>query len=154
MMRNSFVPWWQTAFKMWELGVAVPQVMAHRTARIAAAGHMPSDCDRMEFMRMGQEKIEAFAESWSAMAMQMTTFNLQFSSLAARQWWGAWAALPQLMLAGSPDRMIKTQAALLRAMTSGAGNRQLSDSLSRIVAKGLAPVHRTATANVKRLRGS
>lgn len=154
-MQGSLVPaWWQTAFKMWELGVAVPQVMAHRTARIAAAGHMPNERDRKEFARMGQEKVQAFAESWSAMAMQMTTFNLQFASLAARQLWSAWAALPQLMLAGSPDRIMKTQATLLRTMTSGADGKQLSDSFSRVMARGLAPVHRAATANVRRLRRS
>ena len=43
-----------------KLGLAVPQVLAHRLARM----------DPVEFQRMGVEKIAAFYEAWGAMAMQ------------------------------------------------------------------------------------
>ncbi len=148
--------WWQTAYKMWEVGIAAPQVIAHRTARMAAAGHMPNARDQREFSRMGQEKLEAFSQSWTAMATQMAAFNMQFATLATQQWFSAWTALPRLMFAGTPAQMAKAQETLLRSMASSfssAGNKQLSDSFSRIASKGLAPVHKTATANVRRLRG-
>ena len=47
------------------LGFAVPQVLAHRFARM----------DPAEFQRMGTEKIAAFAEAWMAMAMQAVVEN-------------------------------------------------------------------------------
>jgi hypothetical protein len=43
-----------------ELGMAVPEVIAHRMARM----------DSREFHRMGTEKLAAFAEAWTAMAVE------------------------------------------------------------------------------------
>jgi len=53
-----------------DLAFAVPQVVAHRVARMAMAGATPSARDRQEFYRMGTEKVAAFNEAWAAMAMQ------------------------------------------------------------------------------------
>lgn len=50
-----------------ELAFAAPQVVAHRTARMARVGGKPSSRDQAEFMRMGTEKVDAFYQSWSAM---------------------------------------------------------------------------------------
>ena len=58
-----------------ERAVAVPQVIAHRLARLARAGPAPSARDREEFRRMGAEKAAAFAESWNAMATGMLEAN-------------------------------------------------------------------------------
>jgi hypothetical protein len=93
-----------------ELSVAVPQVMAHRLARMALAGATPSARDRRELQRMYAEKALALAESWNAMALE---------ALQANQ---------QLML--SP-----MQAALEMAATA------------------MAPFHRRAIANARRLSG-
>jgi hypothetical protein len=60
------------AVKAVELSLAAPQVIAHRTARMMAAGANPSARDRREFQRMGTEKVFAFWESMNAM------------------WWAAW----------------------------------------------------------------
>jgi hypothetical protein len=49
-----------------ELAVAAPQVIALRTARMAAAGASPSAQDQAEFLKMGAEKVAAFYESWAA----------------------------------------------------------------------------------------
>lgn len=81
--------------------MAVPQVIAHRTARMLAAGANPSARDRLEFQRMGIEKAFAFWESMHAM------------------WWSAWLA---------------------------------PWSAAKMMEKGIAPVHRRATANARRLR--
>jgi hypothetical protein len=53
-----------------DLGLAVPQVVAHRVARMALAGLSPSMRDRREFHRMGAEKVAAFYESWNAMLLE------------------------------------------------------------------------------------
>jgi hypothetical protein len=48
------------------LGMAVPQVIAHRAARMG---------DHAELFRMGSEKVFAFHEAWVAMATQAVLEN-------------------------------------------------------------------------------
>ncbi|HKX41376.1 MAG TPA: polyhydroxyalkanoate granule-associated phasin [Burkholderiaceae bacterium] len=116
------------ATKTAELALAAPQVVAQRLARMAVAGPLPSARDRREFQRMGAEKATAFAESWNAMAQQAARAN---QALVASFWRAAWSPW---MLAQLP-----ANAALLQSAALG------------VLSKGLAPVHRTATANAKRL---
>ena len=98
-----------------ELALAVPQVVAHRMARMALAGPFPNARDRREFHTMGQEKVHAFWQSWFAMGWAMVE-AMQKSWIAALQ--------------GARVPMIDSQ---------------------RILSHGLAPVHRRATANARRL---
>jgi hypothetical protein len=84
--RGSAVPlWWRNALHAWEIALASPEVIVHRTARMAKAGHAPGVRDRKEFTRMGQEKLEALGESLIGMAMPLYTLNLELAALAARQ---------------------------------------------------------------------
>jgi hypothetical protein len=69
--RSAFDAWWRNAMTLWEIGFAAPQVIAHRLQRMALAGPRPGRRDQREFTRMGQEKAEAFAESWMAMVLRM-----------------------------------------------------------------------------------
>jgi hypothetical protein len=114
-----------------ELAWAVPQVVAHRLARIAGAGLKPTLRDRKEFARMVAEKHDAFGESWQAMAWQALHAQQEFTAALAR------AALA----APSPRR--KNAAHALA--------QQLHRSALAVAGKGLAPVHRRAVANAKRL---
>ncbi len=108
------------------LSMAVPQVVAHRVGRMAAAGATPSARDRREFVRMGAEKVAAFYESWAAMGL---------AALHAQQsLWRAVLGAPWLGVAG-------------RLPSSAA----LADQTLRILAQGLAPVHRRAVGNARRL---
>ncbi len=68
--------WWQPWMQMWEIAVAAPEVVAHRTARMAESGRTRSSADRRELTRMTQEKFEAFGESASAMAAGIVRANL------------------------------------------------------------------------------
>ena len=112
-----------------ELAVAVPPVVAHRLTRLALAGPAPSARDRREFPRMGTEKAAAFAESWDAMARQTLDANQTLASSFLRAFW-------------SPTR---AQASAQSA------TRQAGRAVTAIVQAGLAPVHRRAVANAKRL---
>lgn len=151
--RKTSVPvWWDSALKAWEIAVAAPQVIAHRTARMTTAGPFPTARDRREFTRMGQEKVEAFGKSFIAMAMEMQRTQQELALLATRQWWDAWTA-GLSMASGSPAKIMAIQSSLMRGLTAGAAGEQFAASVSRVVEKGLAPVHRTATRNAKRLRG-
>ena len=118
------------AVKSAELAFAVPQVVAHRLTRMALGSTVPSKRDRKEFSTMISEKQIAFSQAWTAMAAE--TFRLNQSIAAS--------------LFGSfvfPGHGTKASSMSL--------SRKMQGAASAIVSKGLAPVHRTAVANAKRL---
>jgi hypothetical protein len=118
------------------LSLAVPQVVAHRVARMAAAGarpHQPMTTrDRKEFTQMGAEKVAAFYESWAAMGT---------AALRAQQ--SMWLAMMR-GAALSPWKLARP-ASLMPSMNA------LTSHATRVLAQGLAPVHRRAVGNAKRL---
>lgn len=116
-----------------ELMLVVPQVMAHRLSRMNSA--RPSARDRREFQLMSSEKFAAFGESWSQMALQMLKSNQRMAQ--------AWA------LAWSSPLRITSRAAARRSFLSTAA--QMQGATLQVMASGLGPVHRRATANAKRL---
>ena len=119
--------WWRNATTLWEIGLAAPQVIAQRTTRMALAGARPSARDQREFVRMGQEKAEAFGESWLAMGWRLW----QLQTAAAASLWGQW-------LRQGPEMMLAAEQPLLQAWP-------------HVMASGLKPVHRRVTANARRL---
>jgi hypothetical protein len=113
------------------LAIAVPQVVSHRMARLLLAGPNLSERDRREFVRMGTEKAEAFFDAWNAMAAQMLDAQLRLALLPF-----TWISMPT--------------SAHARRLLATHGQRTLTATLS----SGLAPLHRRATANARRLRKS
>src|SRR4030095_10563468 len=75
-----------------DLGIAAPQVIAHRVARMALAGASPSARDRKEFQRMGGEKMAVLKEAWSAMAVEAVRANQQLALSFMRSFWFPWAS--------------------------------------------------------------
>jgi hypothetical protein len=75
------------ALQTFQLGVAAPQVVAHRMARMMIGGGSPSARQRRELQRMGTEKILAFNEAWSAMAMQAVLENQKLALSAMQTFW-------------------------------------------------------------------
>jgi hypothetical protein len=122
------------ATKTAELALAVPQVVAHRVTRMALAGPTLSARDRKEFDLMSAEKTAAFQQSWNAMAVHAVKAN---QALATHLFTSLWL----------PSGKRKPSAAGLTAQLQ---NAALSMTLG-VLGKGLAPVHRTAVANAKRL---
>lgn len=110
-----------TAVKLSELAFAAPQVIAHRLTRMALAGPTLSARDRKEFTGMVTEKQAAVAQAWIGMFAETVRFQQQFAL--------------SLMTFATP----RQHAA--RARTAA----------SRIASTGLAPLHRKAVANAKRL---
>jgi hypothetical protein len=114
-----------------ELSLATPHVVAQRVARMVAAGPVPSARDQQEFQRMGDEKIVAFQQSW--MAMWVQAWQIQVEMLRAFTVAGAQALARGEVAAWVP---------LLDSASVGA---------TRMLTAGLAPVHRSAVANSRRL---
>ena len=110
------------------IAMAAPEVVAHRVMRMMLAGREPSKRDRTEFDLMSSEKVAAFYKSWNAMFAQMARSNMQL--MFSPMWWAS------------------TSAGRLQKQLTAHMQRTASATL----ASGLAPVHRTAAANAKRLR--
>lgn len=109
-----------------KLGVAVPQVIAHRLTRMALAGGSPSARDRAELQRMGLEKILAANEAWNAMAVQALLENQKLALSFMQSFWFPW---------------------LRRASAS----TQWRNAAAGVLGKGIAPIRRRAVANARRL---
>jgi hypothetical protein len=116
-----------------ELAMAVPQVVAHRVARMALAGKQPSQRDQHEFKKMTDEKGDAFRESWAAMAVQAVRSNQALASTMFRTFWAS-------ALTGKVSTRNATAVA-----------NQFQNAALDIMSKGFAPVHQRAVANSKRL---
>ena len=114
-----------------ELAWAVPQVVAHRVTRLATSGPQPSARDRQEFQRMGSEKLAAFSEAAQAVVQQAWLAQARFAMTALQPWWAPWAPQAHQASLAAPARYLQDLAAL--------------------PGQGLAPVHRRATANARRL---
>jgi len=117
------------AIKTAELALAIPQVVAHRVTRMSMAGSQPSTRDQKEFSLMMAEKTAAFTQSWSAMLTQAVLANQALALSLFRSFW----------LPTGRGLSPATLAAQIRTDAMG------------VLSKGLAPVHRTAVANAKRL---
>ncbi len=118
------------AAQVTDLGLAVPQVLAHRVTRMVLAGSSPSARDRREFQRMSAEKVAAFYESWNAMLVEITRANVELSLSSAR-WF----------LSGMPAARQSSRAAAAHVQRAAIG----------ILGKGVAPIRRRAVANARRL---
>jgi hypothetical protein len=119
------------AAQVTDLGLAVPQVLAHRVTRMLLAGSSPSARDRREFQRMSTEKVAALCESWNAMLVEITRANMELSLSSAR-----------LFLSGLPVTLRSSRAAAAHVQRAAIG----------ILGAGVAPVRRRAVANARRLR--
>ncbi|MEO7244748.1 MAG: polyhydroxyalkanoate granule-associated phasin [Rubrivivax sp.] len=126
--RRTSRPTRRLATQSVELAIAAPQVVAQRLTRMALAGASPSAKDRREFSQMGQEKVLAFYQSWSAMWMQ-----------ACQSPWQLAHSFGRAALSGSPAR------------AAAAAGHAASAAATRILSAGLAPVHGKAVSNAKRL---
>jgi 1-acyl-sn-glycerol-3-phosphate acyltransferase len=110
-----------TAVKLAELGFFAPQVVAHRVTRMALAGTSPSARDRKEFTGMVVEKQLAFTQAWLGMFAEGMRLQQQ---------------LALSMLTGA---------------TPGRHAAQVKRAAARMASTAIAPIHRKAAANAKRL---
>ena len=149
---NPFLAWTDLAWKLGEMSMDSAHVIAHRTARMAAAGPRPNARDRQEFTRMGQEKIEAATESARAIAAHLAMMNLQFGARALGHMVAGTTALMSLATSRSVGQFITRQAKLAETLSRSAKTvSELSDSTARLATRGIKPVRARASANARRL---
>lgn len=127
-------------------------VINRRLTRIALAGTDPSARDRREFHRMGQEKIDAAAESMLAIATQMVVIGPQAGATAFQQWMKNARGLMH-MAARPSSAVLNAQAAAMGGSLRGSAamTSKMADAMADLAHRGLHPIHSRATANAKRL---
>lgn len=113
-----------------ELAFAAPQVIAHRLTRMALSGPTPSARDLKEFRLMFDEKNVAFTQSWMAMATQMALANQALAFSLTQAFWSPFFG---------------------RNASFGSLASQMQSAGLSILDKGIAPMHRKARSNAKRL---
>lgn len=137
-----------------ELALAAPQVVALRLAGMVAGGLPPDAHTRGEYARMGIEKAIAAQQSLAAMSWQLFQMQQQWALQAMTQWMrlftvpiagtvgaqGALKSLPMLSWMPATDAALRSPAV------------EMQRAFVQIAQRGLAPVHRRATANLRRLR--
>ena len=141
------------ARKTGELLKASGQVIAKRTTLGAAAMLDPLNADHAEFAKIIPEKTRAFSQAglswlqWSGtVAEQMTRFGL-----------GEMASLGEAVLAiarcHTPAGVVATQSRFATAYLARALSQSimLTSLATRSQHATMAPIHRTATANARRL---
>lgn len=131
-----FAPWMGLASRSADTWLASGAVIAERTRRMAAMGSRPSAADQREMRRMVDEKVSATGES----AQAMTAQAISLAQASASRWMTFTHAQTMAMLGFG--RM---------PSTAPAANAAMRASVSMAEA-ALAPFHRRATANARRLR--
>jgi hypothetical protein len=137
-----------------ETAEASAQVIARRLTIMGEAMANPLRADHAELGRMGSEKVEAMTASAGAVAAGAMDLADQGRRIADRE--GAEASAHMTRLASADS--LAGAAALQAVWGMGVWSRALSDSwtmgesMLKLQAQALSPIHAAAVANAKRLK--
>jgi hypothetical protein len=121
-----------------EMWLASAEVIAHRTQRMAQMRSNPSSVDQHELQRMVGEKVEAASDSLQAMGAVVSS------------------AYQDAFFAGTNQAMRNFTAMMSgKRLSPGPVSGSAADGarmLAQLADAGMAPFHRRAKSNAKRLR--
>jgi hypothetical protein len=152
---NPFAtPFAELMIKSSEIMLASGQTVFYRTLMMAGANAAAlTDVERREFTRMYTEKLQAAMECGQIMASEMVRLNQQFAMMAWTQFLGGGMAMASLTTGRNPAGTIAAQNRFMNnaAKQVGDATQKIATAVARAAAKGLKPVHTTASANARRL---
>lgn len=151
---NPFLLWGTLGMKAMQMSTAAAQVIAIRTTRMAVAGMNPTAADRREMTLMGAEKVDAFSRAGQALARGALPLVAGMAGQAFKGSLDLFDATSRLASSRTIPQTMARQRQLadtLMRNAPGAQHGAASDATARLAHRALAPVHRTATANAKRL---
>lgn len=148
---NPFLLWSTFGVKMLQMSTAAAQVIAMRTTRMAAHGANPNAADRREMHRMGAEKVDAFSRAGTTLATGAMPLLAGMAMQAWRTSFDLWAASTRLATSRTLPQTMARQQQLAGTLMRGAAASGHGAATARLAHRALAPVHRKATANAKRL---
>ncbi|HYH20028.1 MAG TPA: phasin family protein [Azospirillum sp.] len=140
----------RTAEQHGELGLAAARTIGYRTALMAGALQDPTKLTNPEFVLMGTEKVEAAAKAVHAFSMGMA--DLQDA-------WVSLCTLPVRTMSAVFSGGFDWQRAPMEVWSLNArivedtvvASMRFAQSAASLAGAGLAPIHRTASANARRL---
>ena len=141
------------ARKTSELAIAAHRVIGKRMALGAKATIDPLDADHAELARILPEKVAAFSEAGIALLFRSKEITRQMVGFGASEMSAAASAGLAMAKCRTPAGMMATQ----RGITLAWFSRALSHSLAlgvlatRSQRAAMAPIHRVAMANARRL---
>lgn len=130
----------RTGLRLAETMAASRDVVEARTAMMRS-GVAATAAERAELARMVPEKVDAFSRSGSAMAREWVSLQAD--------WMAGMQQLGTAMLSG---RVPTPADAMAIAARSQAHGLRMVESAAAMAGVGLAPIHRRATANQRRLK--
>ena len=154
VLANPFLLWGTLGLKAMQMSTSAAQVIAIRTTRMAAAGLNPTAADKRENSRMVTEKVDAFALAGQALATGAAPLLAGMAGQALRTGLDLFSAATHLAASRTlPETMARQRrlADTLMRSTPSAHHGAASDATARLAHRALAPVHRKATANARRL---
>jgi hypothetical protein len=154
LFANPFLLWGTLGVKAMQMSAAAAQVIAIRTARMAAAGLNPTAADRREMALMGAEKVDAFSRAGQALATGAAPLLAGMAGQAFRTGIDLFDATAHLAASRTIPQTLARQRQLADALMRNAPSARhgaASTAAARLAHRALAPVHLTATANAKRL---
>jgi hypothetical protein len=151
---RPFLLWSTFAMKTVQISAAATQVVAIRSARLAAAAIAPQAADHGEFALMGTEKLDAFARAGHAIASGALPLAAGMAGQALRGSLDLAVAATQLAASRTLPQTMQRQRALAHVLMRHAPVAQhgaLATATARFAHRALEPVHAVATANARRL---
>jgi hypothetical protein len=143
-----------SAMKAGETLGAAAAVIAARTEMATLAIANPNAENDAEMSLMVSEKLEAFTESGAALAKGAQTMASRGARYAAEEAAAAGRGIADLAACKSPAELMLTQSRLMtnfltRSIAYGFGLNALA---ARTGERAMGPIHKTVTANHKRLK--
>ena len=150
-LANPFLLWTTLGMKAMQMSAAAAQVIAIRTTRMAAHGPNPSPADKREMHRMGAEKVDAFSKAGMALSTGAVPLMTETTMQAWRTGFDVFNALTRVAASRTIPQTMASQRRLADTVMRGAAASPPAAATARLAHRALAPVHRKATANAKRL---
>jgi hypothetical protein len=151
---NPFLLWGTLGVKAMQMSTSAAQVIAIRSTRMATAGLNPTAADKRENSRMVTEKVDALSRAGHALATGAAPLLAGMAGQAFRTSLDLFNAATHLAASRTlPETMVRQRhlADTLMRSTASARHGAASDATARLAHRALAPVHRKATANARRL---
>jgi hypothetical protein len=150
---EPFMMWGRLAWKAGEMAVSSTQVIGQRTGRFMYPATARDSRDPREFVRMGQEKVEATLESAQSAGIRALALNSQLLSFAFNQAMSVSAAFMSIAASRSPEQLAGRQLKLAGDLTTGSvvAASKLSGATARIARSAMVPVQKRVKKNVRRL---
>ena len=154
VLANPFLLWGTLGVKTLQMSAAAAQVIAIRTTRMAVAGLNPTASDQRENSRMVSEKVDAFSRAGQAIATGALPLVASMAGQAWRTGVDLLTASTQLAASRTLPQTLARQRKLADTLMRSAPavhHGAASTATAQLAHRALAPVHRKATANARRL---